>query len=60
MVEAMYSAVTIIGDRTRTKFAADDLLAAAVERRIKNIGEAVNRLSVFWGAFCPAGHRRIG
>jgi uncharacterized protein with HEPN domain len=46
IVAAMRSAVTFMGDRTLEHFKADELVSAAVERRLEIMGEATKRLSM--------------
>lgn len=46
ILAAMQSAVGFVGDRTLDQFGADDLVSAAVERRIEIMGEASKRLSM--------------
>ena len=46
IIAAMRSAVTFAGDRTLEQFRVDDLVSAAVERRIEIMGEATKRLSM--------------
>jgi uncharacterized protein with HEPN domain len=46
ILAAMRSAVSFVGDRTLEQFRADELVSAAVERRIEIMGEATKRLSM--------------
>ena len=46
ILAAMRSVVGFVGGRTLAQFAADDLVSAAVERRIEIMGEATKRLSI--------------
>ncbi len=46
ILAAMQSAVHFMGNRSLEQFLADDLVSAAVERRIEIMGEATKRLSM--------------
>lgn len=46
ILAAMRSVVSFVSGRTLAQFAADDLVSAAVERRIEVMGEATKRLSM--------------
>jgi len=46
ILAAMRSAVGFLGGRSLAQYGADDLVSAAVERRLEIMGEATKRLSM--------------
>jgi len=53
ILSAMRSAVGFVGERTYEQFAADEMVCAAVERRLEVMGEATKRLSMALRDGCP-------